>query len=106
MLHSFSTWITQKMGKTLSFHFLSPSTRVFSLFAVDVGGDLLHLFGKGGVGAHRALHLVKRVQNSGVVPVAELLADVVQAHGGHTADEIHGDLLTKVKSPPLNIACH
>ena len=27
-----------------------------------------------------------------MVPVAELLADVVQAHGGHTADEIHGDL--------------
>ena len=29
MLHRFSTWITQEMGKTLPFRSLSPSTRVF-----------------------------------------------------------------------------
>ena len=49
------------------------------LLVVDVGGDLLDLFGVGRVGAHFLLHLVQGVQHRGVVPVAEFLADVGQA---------------------------
>ena len=48
------------------------------LLGVDIGGDLLHRLGKGGVGAHLLLHLVQTVQHRGVIPVAEGLADIVE----------------------------
>ena len=46
-------------GENLALSLCLASTCDFSLFAVDVGGDFLHLFSKSGVGAHRALHLVQ-----------------------------------------------
>ena len=73
------------------------------MLGVDVGGDLLHHFGKGGVGAHLGLHLVQRVQYGGVIPMSELLTDVVKGQIGHAADQIHGDLtgIDDVASPVL-----
>ena len=63
-----------------------------SFLIVDVGGDLLDLFGVGRIGAHLFLHLIQRVKHRGVIPVAELLADVVEGEVCHPADQIHGRL--------------
>lgn len=61
---------------------LSPSLFVktpgASLLGVDVGGDLLHRLGEGGVFLHPLLHLLQGVEDGGVVSAAKLLADVHQ----------------------------
>ena len=63
-----------------------------SLGGVDVCDDGLHRFGEGGVLFHLFLHLLDGVEDGGVVPVVELLADLFERQVGHAADLIHGDL--------------
>ena len=67
-----------------------PCGKVGSALGVDVGGDLLHHLGKGGVGTHLLLHLIQRVQHRGVVPVTKFLADVVEGEIGHAANDRYG----------------
>lgn len=46
-------------------------------FGVDIGFDLLHGFGERRFLFHFLFHLLDGIQHCGVVPVIELLADIV-----------------------------
>ena len=62
------------------------------MLGADVRLDLLDRFGERGIGLHLLFHLLNGVQHSGVVPVAEELADIVTGEVGHAADQVHGYL--------------
>ena len=59
---------------------------------VDVGTDVADLGGHGGVRLDKVLYFSYGGEDSGVIPVFKLLADLLQREIGQRAHEIHGNL--------------
>ena len=83
-----------------SFSFsLANVEKIRSMAVVDIGLDLLHRLGKGWLLFHLFLHLLDGVEDGGVVPVVEDLADVIQGEVCHGADQVHGNLAGLYRVP-------
>ena len=63
-----------------------------SVSGCDIGFQLFHCLGKGGIFFHFLLHLVDGIHYRGMVPVVEEPSDVVLREIRHTPDQIHGNL--------------
>ena len=65
--------------------------RICSEFGVDVGSDVAQVILQRYVGFEGIVNFIKAVNDGGMVP-AKFPADLRQAHVGHGADKVHGNL--------------